>query len=84
MIGKGGCYGKQIQEIGSMSANGDLEDLVRNGESLRRQRVYVDVVTWDSFYYFWQTTKKILGLGDQWRDEWRNQETNNGKKRKDD
>lgn len=25
MIGKGGCYGKQIQEIGRMSADGDLE-----------------------------------------------------------
>ncbi len=26
MIGKGGCYGKQIQEIGRMSADGDLEE----------------------------------------------------------
>ena len=26
MIGKGGCYGKQIQEIGRMSAEGDLEE----------------------------------------------------------
>lgn len=26
MIGKGGCYGKQIQEIGRISANGDLEN----------------------------------------------------------
>ncbi len=25
MIGKGGCYGKQIQEIGRISASGDLE-----------------------------------------------------------
>ena len=26
MIGKGGCYGKQIQDIGRMSAEGDLEE----------------------------------------------------------
>tara|TARA_R110002095_G_scaffold3776_4_gene11171 strand:+ start:409 stop:1806 length:1398 start_codon:yes stop_codon:yes gene_type:complete len=26
MIGKGGCYGEQIQEIGRMSAQGDLEE----------------------------------------------------------
>ncbi len=26
MIGKGGCYGEQIQEIGRMSAEGDLEE----------------------------------------------------------
>ncbi|MBT5074007.1 MAG: phosphomannomutase/phosphoglucomutase [Kordiimonadaceae bacterium] len=42
MIGKGGCYGEQIQEIGRLSAQGDLEEGSGSSEKLDIFERYID------------------------------------------
>ena len=48
MIGKGGCYGKQIQEIGRMSAEGDLEEGSGNSSKVDVFDRYIDRILQDA------------------------------------